>query len=72
MGVFLAAAIYFLLPDYPDSAPSFRQFLTPEEGAFLVSRLPPNAARQSDETFSWKEFRAAVEDPLTWGFGFMM
>ncbi|EIM81962.1 MFS general substrate transporter [Stereum hirsutum FP-91666 SS1] len=72
LGVFICAAIYMFLPDYPDSPPSFRQFLTPEEGAFLVSRLPPNAARQSDETFSWKEFWAALKDPLTWGFGMMM
>jgi hypothetical protein len=51
--VLLSVAVFFLLPDWPDSPPSFRQFLTPEEGAFMVARLPPGASRSTDSNFDW-------------------
>ncbi|KAK4688127.1 hypothetical protein P7C73_g1988, partial [Tremellales sp. Uapishka_1] len=69
LGMPLCAALWFTHPDYPDQ--SKRQWFTPEEQAYLVARLPPNAARSTDPNFSWKDVKAAFKDPLTWGFGLM-
>ncbi|GAA5919860.1 hypothetical protein JCM6882_006481 [Rhodosporidiobolus microsporus] len=67
LGVLVSAGLYFLLPDFPDTA----RFLTPDERDFVQARLPPNAARATDADFSWKEMRMAVTDPLTWLFTFL-
>ncbi|GAA6008863.1 hypothetical protein JCM10207_001750 [Rhodosporidiobolus poonsookiae] len=67
LGFPLVVAMYFWLPDYPDTA----YFLTDEERQWVQARLPPNAARGTERNFSWKETRLAIMDPLTWGFLFL-
>jgi hypothetical protein len=63
IGFIDAILVYFFLPDYPDSPPSRRQFLTAEEGAFLVARLPPNSSRSSDADFDWRAVRRELKTP---------
>ncbi|WVQ67112.1 uncharacterized protein L199_005307 [Kwoniella botswanensis] len=70
IGIVESVWLFFYFPDFPDSPPSRRQFLTPEEGAFLVARLPPNAARSSDKNFDWPAIRRELKSPLLWGFSF--
>ncbi|RSH84130.1 uncharacterized protein EHS24_005633 [Apiotrichum porosum] len=70
IGLFESVLVWFWYPDFPDSPPSRRQFLTPEEGAFLVARLPPNSARSSDSNFDWAAVRRELKSPLLWGFSF--
>ncbi|KAK0482181.1 MFS general substrate transporter [Armillaria novae-zelandiae] len=72
LGFVLTAFIFLFLPDYPDSPQGRRQFLTQEEGKFIVDRLPPNSPRQSDANFNWADVRAACKDPLTYGFSFIL
>ncbi|KAK0192494.1 MFS general substrate transporter [Armillaria mellea] len=72
LGFVLTAFIFLFLPDYPDSPQGRRQFLTLEEGKFIVDRLPPNSPRQSDANFNWADVRAACKDPLTYGFSFIL
>ncbi|RSH80782.1 hypothetical protein EHS25_007118 [Saitozyma podzolica] len=69
--VLLSVAVFFLLPDWPDSPPSFRQFLTPEEGAFMVARLPPGASRSTDSNFDWAAIKKDCKGGLVWSFGLM-
>lgn len=63
-----AALVYFFLPDYPDSPPSTRQFLTQDEGAFLVARLPPSSSRSSDADFDWRAVRRELKTPHLCGW----
>ncbi|KAK8845274.1 hypothetical protein IAR55_005987 [Kwoniella newhampshirensis] len=72
IGLFLAAWTYFNHPDWPDSPPSRRQFLTEQEGAFMVSRLPPNASKSTDSNFDWAAVKADLKTPLPWSFGLLM
>ncbi|KAI5480543.1 MFS general substrate transporter [Pseudohyphozyma bogoriensis] len=67
LGFLCAILMVFFLPNYPDTA----KFLSQEERDWVQARLPPNAARASDETFSWKEAKMAVTDPATIGFTLM-
>lgn len=67
-GLFIAALIYLFLPDFPDSPPSSRQFLTPEEGSFLVARLPPHQARSGDLNFDWPTIKKEIRSPLLYAF----
>ncbi|RSH85119.1 uncharacterized protein EHS24_006712 [Apiotrichum porosum] len=70
IGLVESVLVYFWYPDFPDSPPSRRQFLTQEEGAFLVARLPPNSARSSDSNFDWSAIRCELKSPLLWGYSF--
>lgn len=63
-GFVLGIAIYFFLPDWPDSPPSRRQFLTPEEGAFMTARMPPNASKSSDENIEWNVIKRDLRGGL--------
>lgn len=64
IGFVLATVVFFCLPDWPDSPPSRRQFLSPEEGAFMVARLPPNASKSTDKNFDWQAIKADLKDGL--------
>ncbi|ORY22849.1 MFS general substrate transporter [Naematelia encephala] len=68
LGLPFTVWIYFSYPDFPDSPPSRRQFLTHEEGAFMVARLPPNSARSSDLNVDWAAIRRELRSPLFYGF----
>ncbi|KAM0751562.1 MFS general substrate transporter [Meredithblackwellia eburnea MCA 4105] len=72
LGFLLCLITYYTMADFPDSPQGPRQFLSKEEGDFLVARLPPNSARSSDADFSWPSVRSALKDPLTYLFGFML
>lgn len=64
LGLIVSALIFFLLPDWPDSPPSRRQFLSQEEGAFMASRLPPGAASSHDLNFDWLAIKEELKSPL--------
>ncbi|WWC71968.1 uncharacterized protein I206_105927 [Kwoniella pini CBS 10737] len=70
IGLLLSVWLFFFFPDFPDSPSSRRQFLTQEEGKFLVARLPPNAARSTDANFDWQAIKRELKSPLLWGFSF--
>ncbi|KAG7448395.1 MFS general substrate transporter [Guyanagaster necrorhizus] len=72
IGFVLTGIIFLFLPDYPDSPQGHRQFLTPQEGKFIVDRLPPTSPRQSDANFNWDDVKAACKDPLLYGFSLIM
>ncbi|KAM0748998.1 MFS general substrate transporter [Meredithblackwellia eburnea MCA 4105] len=72
LGLVMCLIVYLWLPDYPDSPQGRRQFLSEEEGAFLVARLPANTAKMSDEDFSWDMVKVALKDPLTYSFGLIL
>lgn len=67
----LAAALFFLQPDYPDSPASFRQFLTEEEGRLMTDRLPPSAPRSTDKVFDGAAMLDALKSPVTHCFALM-
>ncbi|KAK4689567.1 hypothetical protein P7C73_g526, partial [Tremellales sp. Uapishka_1] len=71
LGLFLAVVVFFCLPDWPDSPPSRRQFLTPEEGAFMVARLPPNSSRSSDSNFDWRMIKKDLSGALLWSIALL-
>lgn len=64
LGLALAVLVFFCLPDWPDSPPSRRQFLSPDEAAFMVARLPPNASKIGDKNFDWQAIKADLKDGL--------
>jgi hypothetical protein len=68
IGIVLGVAIYFFLPDWPDSPPSRRQFLTPEEAAFMAARLPPNSSRSSDANIEWAVIKRDLKGGLVCEF----
>ena len=63
IGFIDAILVYLLLPDFPDSPPSRRQFLTRDQGAFLVARLPPSSSRSTDADFDWRAIRRELRTP---------
>ncbi|ERT02929.1 pantothenate transporter [Sporothrix schenckii 1099-18] len=65
--VLIGIAIYFLLPDFPDTA----KWLTPREKAFIQARLPPNAPRADELNFNLRELTAALKDSRLWLFTFI-
>ncbi|KAL7421487.1 hypothetical protein Q5752_004374 [Cryptotrichosporon argae] len=69
IGLVTAAAMFWILPDYPDSPPSRRNFLTAEEGAFMSARLPPSAGRAAEHKFDGAAIWAELRSPLFWGYG---
>ncbi|ORY35298.1 major facilitator superfamily domain-containing protein [Naematelia encephala] len=68
LGFVVTLLIFLFLPDWPDSPPSRRQFLTPEEGTFFAARLPPNSARSTDLNFDWGAIKKELKSPILYGF----
>ncbi|KAK4689324.1 hypothetical protein P7C73_g789, partial [Tremellales sp. Uapishka_1] len=68
IGLVVTGMTWLWLPDWPDSPPSRRQFFTQEEGAFMASRLPPNAASLHDMNFDWQAIKLELKSPLLYGF----
>ncbi|KAF3009983.1 hypothetical protein E8E13_011331 [Curvularia kusanoi] len=56
--------VWFLLPDFPDTA----KWLTEKEKAFIQARLPGNAPQASEANFRWREILEALKDVRLWLF----
>ncbi|KAI3332149.1 pantothenate transporter [Xylariaceae sp. AK1471] len=65
--IVVGVAIWFLLPDFPETA----SWLTAKEKAFVQARLPENAPRASEENFKLKEIWVALKDKRLWLFTFI-
>jgi len=52
------------LPNYPDTV----EWLTEEERAFVLARLPPQAPRSTDSNFKLSEVVEALKYSTTWAF----
>ncbi|KAK9416442.1 putative Major facilitator superfamily (MFS) profile domain-containing protein [Seiridium unicorne] len=60
----VGVAIWFLLPDFPETA----KWLSEKEKAFIQARLPPNAPRAREQHFDWREIVASLKDIRLWLF----
>ncbi|ETS75197.1 hypothetical protein PFICI_13681 [Pestalotiopsis fici W106-1] len=62
--IILGSAIWFLLPDFPETA----SWLSEKEKAFIQARLPPNAPRAKEQHFKWREIVESLKDTRLWLF----
>ncbi|KAI0521387.1 major facilitator superfamily domain-containing protein [Xylaria bambusicola] len=62
--IIVSFGIWFLLPDFPETA----SWLTEKERAFIQARLPENAPRASEENFNMSEIWASLKDKRLWLF----
>ncbi|KAL4934623.1 major facilitator superfamily domain-containing protein [Aspergillus undulatus] len=62
--VIFGVAIWFLLPDFPETA----NWLTEREKKFIQARLPSNAPRASEKNFKLHEVIDALKDLRLWLF----
>ncbi|KAI5865188.1 putative pantothenate transporter [Durotheca rogersii] len=62
--IFMGVAVWFLLPDFPQTA----SWLTDKEKAFIQARLPPNAPRAGEQDFKLSEIIASLKDKRLWLF----
>ncbi|KAI0423309.1 major facilitator superfamily domain-containing protein [Xylaria grammica] len=62
--ILVGIAIWFLLPDFPETA----SWLTDKEKAFIQARLPENAPRGTEEDFNGGEIWASLKDKRLWLF----
>src|SRR6195952_1186305 len=63
--VVFAVISYFLIHNYPSTAP----FLSEPERAFVQARLKGNSDATSNEPFAWSGVREALSDPKCWLYG---
>lgn len=63
-GVLVGILVWFLLPDYPQTA----SWLSPYERAFAIKRLGPYAPSMKDDQWDWGVVRQTVADPVFWLF----
>ncbi|TIA84417.1 hypothetical protein E3P99_04132 [Wallemia hederae] len=61
--ILLGILVYFLLPDYPETA----KFLTPEEREIAVRRLGASASKATNEPFKWSSILNVLK---SWDFYF--
>ncbi|KAI9325660.1 major facilitator superfamily domain-containing protein [Zopfochytrium polystomum] len=59
---FVAAAIWFLLPDSPEAA----TFFTDEERRYVITRLKLDAGAAHDHSFSWPQIFSVMTDYKTY------
>ncbi|KAL5087056.1 hypothetical protein Trisim1_008438 [Trichoderma cf. simile WF8] len=57
-------AVWFLLPDFPETA----SWLTDREKAFIQARLPANAPRAKEQNFKFSEIVDSLKDVRLWLF----
>ncbi|KAK5637240.1 hypothetical protein RRF57_012953 [Xylaria bambusicola] len=62
--IIVSFGIWFLLPDFPETA----SWLTEKERAVIQARLPENAPRASEENFNVSEIWASLKDKRLWLF----
>ncbi|KAI0841201.1 putative pantothenate transporter [Hypoxylon sp. FL0890] len=65
--IIVGVAIWFLLPDFPQTA----SWLTDREKAFIQARLPANAPRAAEQDFKLSEIIASLKDKRLWLFTFI-
>ncbi|CEJ61091.1 Putative Pantothenate transporter [Penicillium brasilianum] len=65
--VIFGVAIWFLLPDFPETA----TWLTEREKKFIQARLPSNAPRANEKDFQIREIIASLKDIRLWLFTFI-
>ncbi|ROT38474.1 major facilitator superfamily transporter [Sodiomyces alkalinus F11] len=63
-GMLVGMLVWFLLPDYPQTA----RWLTPYERAFAIKRLGAYAPTMHDDCWNWKTVKQTVRDPVFWLF----
>ncbi|CAG8159722.1 unnamed protein product [Penicillium salamii] len=62
--VLFSVVIWFLLPDFPETA----KWLTEKEKKFIQARLPSNAPRASEKNFKFREIVESLKDVRLWLF----
>ncbi|KAI1450599.1 putative pantothenate transporter [Annulohypoxylon stygium] len=62
--ILLGIAVWFLLPDFPQTA----SWLTDKEKAFIQARLPSNAPRAAEQDFKLSEIVSSLKDKRLWLF----
>ncbi|KAL3487468.1 major facilitator superfamily domain-containing protein [Aspergillus germanicus] len=62
--VIFGVAIWFLLPDFPETA----SWLTEREKKFIQARLPSNAPRANEQNFKFREVIDSLKDLRLWLF----
>ncbi|PNP57217.1 hypothetical protein THARTR1_02747 [Trichoderma harzianum] len=62
--VVFGIAVWFLLPDFPETA----SWLTDTEKAFIQARLPANAPRANEQNFKFSEIVDSLKDVRLWLF----
>ncbi|KAI1093108.1 putative pantothenate transporter [Rostrohypoxylon terebratum] len=62
--ILLGIAVWFLLPDFPQTA----SWLTDKEKAFIQARLPSNAPRAAEQDFKLGEIISSLKDKRLWLF----
>ncbi|KAI0477988.1 major facilitator superfamily domain-containing protein [Xylaria cf. heliscus] len=62
--ILVGIAIWFLLPDFPETA----SWLTDKEKAFIQARLPENAPRATEQDFNFGEIWSSLKDKRLWLF----
>ncbi|KAJ5162108.1 hypothetical protein N7492_007500 [Penicillium capsulatum] len=62
--VIFGVAIWFLLPDFPETA----KWLTEREKKFIQDRLPSNAPRANEANFNYREIIESLKDFRLWLF----
>ncbi|KAL6889157.1 major facilitator superfamily domain-containing protein [Trichoderma evansii] len=62
--VVFGIAVWFLLPDFPETA----SWLTDKEKAFIQARLPANAPRANEQNFKFSEIVDSLKDVRLWLF----
>ncbi|KAI0126839.1 major facilitator superfamily domain-containing protein [Xylariales sp. AK1849] len=62
--IVVGVAVWFLLPNFPETA----RWLTDKEKAFIQARLPPNAPRAAEQNFKFSEIVSSLKDIRLWLF----
>ncbi|KAI0906397.1 major facilitator superfamily domain-containing protein [Ustulina deusta] len=62
--IIFSIGIWFLLPDFPETA----SWLTDKEKAFIQARLPENAPRAAEQNFNVGEIWSSLKDKRLWLF----
>ncbi|KAI1269218.1 putative pantothenate transporter [Xylariaceae sp. FL1019] len=62
--ILVGIAIWFLLPDFPQTA----SWLSDKEKAFIQARLPANSPRAAEQDFRVSEIWASLKDQRLWLF----
>lgn len=57
----------FFLPNFPDTS----KWLSDEEKAYIIARLPPSSPKSTDKNFSWKHVKASLKRPTLVLFAFL-
>lgn len=66
MTIVVAAAAYFFIHNYPNTA----TFLSDNERAVIQARLAADSDCTHDERFTWGNVGRALKDPKCWLYGF--